>query len=487
MSPSDGSAGVVAPGAARGRGRWTGVLVAAIAASLLVIAVTRKPHVYEFAHFWLTAKYFPELRCAGLYGALGGALEERYGREWLLARAPRIRDLEGGAVFPAALVLEAAAAGRSRWDPARWRAFVDDAAALKEAMERYRPERADALWGEVFVDHGVNYPPAWVAWTHLLARRVPLTPATLVAFASVDALFLGVACCAAWALGGLAGLAVALVFAASAGDLLAYATWAFCKLDWLGLIAAALLALKGGRFGVAGALWGAAAAVRIFPGALALLFAASWLAGGRGDARAAGATLRFGAGTLAGFLVPSALATALLAGPAGLTAAGLWSGYFSRLGNYATEGRMVNRVGVRAIAEAAGAGTFGALAGVAAAALALLLLFALARVRRAPERTAALSLFFAPLLFAVNHFYYLMLLLPLAARERGLGWLTAALLAVNAAVAAAGAAGVPYALALQAECLAYSLALAAVPAALFFLGRGDSATMAPATDREKTG
>jgi hypothetical protein len=88
-------------------------------------------------------------------------------------------------------------------------------------------------------------------------------------------------------------------------------------------------------------------------------------------------------------------------------------------------------------------------------------------------------------LVAVNHFYYLMLLLPLAAREPGLGWLGPVLIGVNLAVAAAKAAWGPSIGLLQIESIAYSVAVSAVPLALAIRPGGDSGTMAPAMSHDE--
>jgi hypothetical protein len=460
-----------------------GLLLAVACACVLVVALSRKPHVYEFAHFWLGAKYFPELRYDGLYGALATSLGERYGGEWVARRAPWVRNLRNGEIFPLQRVIDDYRPRLGAWSPGRWREFGDDVAVLKEAMERYAPGREEQLWREVFVDHGLNFPPTWVGYVHPLTRGTALTPRTLVAFAAIDAVFLLAVAAVCGAIGGLGGAVAALVFLATASDLLSYATWSLCRLDWLAALAGSLLLLRRGRWGGAGVLWGLASALKLFPGPLAFLFATAWYVGHRAATGAARSLARFAAGWAAGFAGAAACATLVLTTLAGLSPGTLWLGYLGRVGLYAGEARMVNRIGVQALAEAVAprAGFPAVWAGtVLAAALALLLLRTLAGCDRPVELTAALSLLFAPLLFSLNHYYYLLLALPLAAGGRELRWLAALLTAVNLGVAAAKASGLPQLAVLELESVAYSIALAAVGPVLAIRSARDSGTIAPA-------
>lgn len=460
-----------------------GLLIGVACACVAFIGLTRKPHVYEFAHFWIGAKYFPELGYSGLYGALATSFEERNGSAWIERRAPRVRDLRTGEVRPLGVVLAGYRRERALWSVSRWRQFGEDAAALSEAMARYAPEREAQLWREVFVDHGLNFPPTWVAYAHPLARGIALDPMTLRAFAAIDALLLAGAVAACGAIGGLGGAVAALVFLATATDLMSYATWSYCRLDWLAAIAGALVLIRRGRWGAAGGAWGLASALKIFPGPLAFLFATAWYAGRRGQPGAPRELGRFAAGWAGGVAACAAGASLALSAATGSGPAAIWTEYYGRLGLYAGEARMVNRIGVQALGEALAhrVGDAAAWAGYAlAAALAALLLRVLAARARPAERTAALSLLFAPLLFSLNHYYYVLLALPLAVAGRELRWLVVLLPAVNLAVAAAKAAGLPGLAVLEAESAAYSVALAAVGPALAIRAARDSGTMSAA-------
>lgn len=457
-------------------------LIAIIAAAS--IFATRKPHIFEFAAFYLGAKYFPEIGYAGLVDPLAAAFEELFGPDGLRQHAPRIRDFESGEMRAPEAVVAAFRRSAPRWTHARWRDFTADVLFLDRAMVRYSSRPPLQLWHELFEDYGNNYPPAWIAYVHPLTRGVPLNGTTLLLFCAVDVLLLAGVFCAVGAVWGLGAAVTALVFFASATDLLSYATWSLAKFDWLFAMALAILMTARGRHGVAGALWGTAAALRVFPGALAGIFAATWVIAGRKSPQLHRDVSRFAAGFIAAFALLNAVAGLVLSRWTGISALALWEGYAHRLGLY-SGAEIVNRVGIGKLFELAGGRLPAWVGGTAAAVLALLLLFALGRRPFPPARLAALSLLFAPLLFQITHYYYLMLLLPLAAGERRLRWLTFWLLATNFAVIAAKLAGAPYASILQGECLSYSLALALVPLALFFLRRGDSVNMTPAGSAER--
>jgi hypothetical protein len=455
-----------------------GALLAVAALAFAAILATRKPHVYEFVHFFLGAKYFPEVGYTGLYNDLAAAFEEIHGREGLLLRVDEVTDLARvGALTPEEAVRAHGAEPR-RWSAARWLAFKADVAFLEVAMERYSTRPHLERWRELFMDYGNNFPPAWVAWVHPLTRDLPLRQGSMVALCAIDAVLLACVFAAVWAAWGPGAAVTGLVFVASATDLMAYASWSLGKFDWLAALALALLLLERGRPAAAGALWGVAASLRLFPVLPAAVF--TWIWSYRRLTRGEGlrAPARFAAAAATAFLGLNAAATVLVARWSGLAPRELWARYLDRLDIY-QRAQIVNRIGLVKLAEVAH-GTVPPLVGsLAGAALGALLLVALLRWRPPPSRLAALTLLFAPLTFTLSHYYYLFLLLPLAAGGRRLAWLAAVLVAVNAGVIAAKLAGAPYESVLQGECGAYSLALVLVPAVLFFRGSGDSATMAP--------
>jgi len=80
-------------------------------------------HHWEQFHYFLGSKYFPELRYDGLYVATLAAE-----RQLALGRPlqSHVRDLRTNEVVPSRGLDDHAREVRARFEPQRWRAFVDD-------------------------------------------------------------------------------------------------------------------------------------------------------------------------------------------------------------------------------------------------------------------------------------------------------------------------------------------------------------------------
>lgn len=458
------------------KARRAGVLALA-AISVVAILLMRKPHVYEFVFFFLGTKYFPEVGYTGLLNDLAAAFDEVHGREWLRARVDKVRDLSEFGAFTPEEAIRAHALGSARWTPARWRDFKEDVSFLEQAMARYSTLPPVEHWRELFKDYGHNFPPAWIAWVHPITRGIALRQETLLALCAIDVGLLAGVFLAVGAAWGLGAAVTALVFVASATDLMAFSSWSLGKFDWLCALAVALLLLARGRVAAAGALWGAAGALRLFPALPAAILAGIWAYRLLKERQGLRAPVLFAGSAAAAFIALNAIATALVAAWSGLPGRELWAQYFDRLHHYQRID-IVNRVGLATLADAVPGTVAPWLGGLAAAALGALLLVALARRPLPPARLGAFVLLFTPLTFSLCHYYYLLLLLPLAAGGRRIAWLTAALMAVNVGVIAARTMGTPLWTVVKWESVAYSLLLAAVPLALFLHGLWNSAAAA---------
>jgi len=128
-------------------------------------------HWHETFHYFMGARYLPELGYTRIYEATWVA-----GRE-LGAFAPirRVRDLATYA--PRDVTSIDAAAVRARFAPARWQAFKRDLLVFGPHIED---------WERLFFDHGYNDPPPRALALHLLVRWVPATPLTLALLTSLD-------------------------------------------------------------------------------------------------------------------------------------------------------------------------------------------------------------------------------------------------------------------------------------------------------------
>src|SRR5262249_5238919 len=107
---------------------------------------------WDFTHYYLGAKYFPELEYTRLYQAsVVAEADAGFADE---ASARRLRDLSTGRFVNGADVLRDAPAYRARFSDERWRAFVADVATLRAWL-------SPARWAQSQMDHGYNGTPAW--------------------------------------------------------------------------------------------------------------------------------------------------------------------------------------------------------------------------------------------------------------------------------------------------------------------------------------
>jgi hypothetical protein len=222
-------------------------------------------HYYDAFHYFMGAKYFPEVGYSGLYEATLVAAHD----VGALRAIPAIRDLMSYTMRPAGSVDTDAV--RARFSKERWRQFKDDLI--------FFGSRIDA-WPELLLDRGYNDPPPRALLLHALVDRLSATSLTLHVLTALDYVVVAVAFAAAWRAFGALPSTLALAF---------FALSFFARFDWIGgsllrwdWIAAVLLgaaAYVRGRGTVAGVCLGYAALARIFPIAFFVPLAIRWLQG----------------------------------------------------------------------------------------------------------------------------------------------------------------------------------------------------------------
>lgn len=215
-------------------------------------------HFHELFHYYVGAKYFPELGYDGLYECV--ALADREDGVASVEERP-MRDLRTDRFVAAAEALRTPPACRGRFNDARWSAFRRDVAFFRG--------RLAGDWWHAQTDHGYNATPAWTLTGRLLASAVPATPSGARGLAMLD---LGLLALAAFLLArqfGFETACVAVVFFGTNG--LARFAWtggAMLRYDWLFLAAAGLAALRAERPALGGFALAWSALLRVFPGVL---------------------------------------------------------------------------------------------------------------------------------------------------------------------------------------------------------------------------
>lgn len=220
-------------------------------------------HYWDAFHYFVGAKYLPELGYTRLYEATYVA-----GRELgAFAGFERIRDLPTYQARDTRSI--DAASVRARFTDARWRAFKQD-------LLFFGPRIPD--WRRLFLDHGYNDPPPRALMLHALVRWLPATPLTLFAVTSLDYLLIAAALAlAARALGPLAGgLAAASLLLGFFGRF-DYIGGAVLRWDWIAAVIAGVAAFVRGAGLTAGVLLAYAAVARIFPALFLVPLAIKWV------------------------------------------------------------------------------------------------------------------------------------------------------------------------------------------------------------------
>jgi hypothetical protein len=252
-------------------------------------------HYWDAFHYFVGAKYLPELGYTGLYEAAWVA-----GRDMgAFADVAWIRDLPTYQVRDVRSV--DAAAVRARFTAERWRAFKAD-------LLVFGPRIPD--WRRLFLDHGYNDPPPRARLLHLLVRWLPAAPATLIALSLVDYVLIGVALwLARRAFGPLAGAVAAAFFLLSFFGRFDFIGGSILRWDWIAALVAGTAAFARGAGATAGVLFGYAALARLFPLLFLVPLAIKWL-----QSRRAGVpdrTLNRCLGAAGGVLLVAVVAVAL--------------------------------------------------------------------------------------------------------------------------------------------------------------------------------
>ncbi len=214
-------------------------------------------HPSETYHYYVGAKYFPELDYTGLYRCTALADAESGRRAEVEARYAR--DLGTNRIVPAAELLRDPALCKARFSAERWRSFRRD---LRFFRERLPVER----WQRTQVDHGYNATPAWGLVGGLLARTGPASERRILWLRLLDpGLLAGTGLAIARAFGWRT-LCVALLYWGTSYP--AHYGWvggSYLRQLELAALLVGICCLRRGRPATAGALLAVASLVRVFP------------------------------------------------------------------------------------------------------------------------------------------------------------------------------------------------------------------------------
>jgi hypothetical protein len=241
-------------------------------------------HRHDQYHYYLGAKYFPELGYDTLYRCtvvaqdeIGRVTETIDGRSVTIdlraevrAADKKIRNLGGdNLLMPASVALEHPEACKARFSAERWEQWKRDISFF-----RFTCSSDKEYWDKMQRDHGYNPPPVWTLAGHLVSNLHDASDGFMQLLGALDevyllAMFAGVFWAFGWRI-----FAVAAILWGCQGNAPNYWTMgALLRQDWLfWLVMAACFARKR-YFKLAGASMVYAGLLRVFPG-LAVL---GWL------------------------------------------------------------------------------------------------------------------------------------------------------------------------------------------------------------------
>ena len=213
-------------------------------------------HLHDVAHYYLGAKYSPELGYTDLYTALLRAeAEDRGGR----LAAPEARDLGSYRLLPSAAMVAASDPVKAAFSAERWFDFRRDV--------RYFRERLGEHYPRLLLDHGFNPTPVWVLLGYPLTSVVPAgSAAGILSLTLLDPLILVLTFGAvAWTFGRRTALLAVIYFCVLFGATFGWVGGALLRYPWLAAAVGAACCLHVRRHAAAGALLSLAAGLRIFP------------------------------------------------------------------------------------------------------------------------------------------------------------------------------------------------------------------------------
>jgi hypothetical protein len=219
-------------------------------------------HYHEFFHYFVGAKYFPELGYSGLYEAANLAEADDGFRRRVELR--RTRDLRRNVLVPAKYVLEDPeryrSSGTRRFTPERWEAFRKD-------MRFFRDHSGIVYWEKALMDHGYNPSPVWNMAGSLLSNLGPATDKLIDRLAWIDPLLLVLSFgFIVWAFGWRTACVASLFFGTNHPALYFWTGGAFLRQDWFLFAVMGICLLKRGKPGLAGASLAVSTLLRVFPG-----------------------------------------------------------------------------------------------------------------------------------------------------------------------------------------------------------------------------
>ncbi|MDD9935269.1 MAG: discoidin domain-containing protein [Myxococcales bacterium] len=218
-------------------------------------------HIWEHYHYFIGAKYGPELRYSHIYECTAQAdIEDGLRRR---VRGRKIRDLAtDNQLRSTEPILQDPTRCKQHFSKDRWQQFRKDIRFFRGRFSRDR-------WDQSQSDHGYNATPVWAIAGRLIADETKLSWKAIEQIAWIDSVLLFVMWAAVFWAFGWQGACVALIYWGCNFPARFY--WnggSFLRYDWLFWMVIGLCLLKRERHFGAGLALTYATLLRVFPGFL---------------------------------------------------------------------------------------------------------------------------------------------------------------------------------------------------------------------------
>jgi hypothetical protein len=216
-------------------------------------------HTWEHYHYYVGAKYGPELRYSRLYICTAAADMEDGLRTRVKKR--EMRDLaRTNELGPSDEIVANPMLCTSHFSPERWRAFRDD---IRFFRNRFSTDR----WDESQTDHGYNGTPVWAIAGRLIADFGELTWRKIQVMAWIDSVFLlGMWIVVLWAFGWRATCVALLWWGFNFPARFYWNGGSFLRYDWILWMVVGICLLKKRYHFSGGMALTYATLLRVFPG-----------------------------------------------------------------------------------------------------------------------------------------------------------------------------------------------------------------------------
>lgn len=214
-------------------------------------------HSWEVYHYYLGAKYFPELGYNGLYECTTVADSE----DGFAARARnrKLRDHRTNTIRPASYVLDNPQLCKANFTEMRWQDFKQD-------LKWFRGVMAPDRWDSMQKDHGYNPPPVWTTLGRIVGSFYKTTTPDIRALVHLDMTIVLIAFAMIWWAFGWEGCFLALiVWGLNYPSRYYWIGGAFLRYSWFFTAMAGIALLKKGKHIAGGFFMALSTSITIFP------------------------------------------------------------------------------------------------------------------------------------------------------------------------------------------------------------------------------